>query len=105
MGLSNGFRRRPGGPGDGVLAALLISPRDFLYTRCAGCNLNLYYTYPGEPCPFCDRTVGGFITGRLPTAATHGGQNNDESRASARERRGLQDAPRRVEDVGPANRR
>jgi hypothetical protein len=64
-----GDRARRGGPGDGALAALLISPRDFYYAvchsrECAG--RRLYYTYTGEECPFCGERVGPMVAGTLP---------------------------------------
>lgn len=58
-------RKRPRGS-SGVLAALLIAPRDFGYTFCAPCNRKLFYTYVGEKCPFCEAVVTAFTVGSLP---------------------------------------
>ena len=58
-------RRKPL-DGNGALAALLVAPRDFCFTYCEHCNRNLYYTYRGEPCPFCGAVVTWFVKGNLP---------------------------------------
>lgn len=61
------YRKRPLGS-SGVLAALLISPREFAYAVCGACSRRLYYTYAGEDCPFCGAAVTEFVEGRLPEA-------------------------------------
>lgn len=50
----------------GALASLLISPRGWCYTVCASCGRALFYTYIGEPCPFCEQVVTSFVEGDLP---------------------------------------
>lgn len=62
-----GDRKRPEGT-SGVLAALLIAPRTFCYCVCSRCLRELFYTYPGESCPFCDAPVY-FVEGVLPAGA------------------------------------
>jgi hypothetical protein len=58
-------RRLPRGASR-VLGALLIAPRDFLTTFCERCRRTLYYTYAGEPCPFCETLVERVFEGRIP---------------------------------------
>jgi hypothetical protein len=70
----------------GVLAAILISPRNFLYTNCAVCEISLYYTYAGEECPFCGTVVEDFQQGVLPKARVEGSSNGNGRRP--RRRRG-----------------
>lgn len=58
----------------GVLAAILISPRNFLYTNCEKCERTLYYTYAGESCPFCGTVVTDFQRGQLPKTENGNGR-------------------------------
>ncbi|HEX8746847.1 MAG TPA: hypothetical protein VF717_06570 [Pyrinomonadaceae bacterium] len=72
----------------GVLAAILISPRDFLYTNCEKCEVTLYYTYVGEECPFCGTIITDFQQGRLPKAevtTTSNGNGHKRRRHSRRQ--------------------
>lgn len=50
----------------GILAALLLAPRDFAYTLCDSCQRKLFYIYPGELCPHCNARVKHFVEGQFP---------------------------------------
>lgn len=64
----------------GALASLLISPRAFCYTVCDSCGSSLYYTYVGEPCPFCESVVTRLVEGELPKRTTLRAQSNGGGR-------------------------
>jgi hypothetical protein len=70
-------RKKPFGA-SGILAALLISPREFLYANCAPCERTLFYTYAGESCPFCGTIVEDFQEGAIPSASLNNGNGKPE---------------------------
>jgi len=85
-------RKKPFGS-SGILAALVIAPRDFLYAVCGSepCALatdgegrKLFYTYAGEECPHCDVVVTNWITGELPKELHRYESETDERRRSGR---------------------
>jgi hypothetical protein len=61
------MRRRPA-YSSGAAASLLIAPRTFSYVLCWVCLRDLFFTYVGEDCPFCETPVVDFIAGDLPPA-------------------------------------
>lgn len=67
-----------------VLAWLMVAPREFLTTFCERCRRSLYYTYPGETCPFCDTEVGAFVEGRIPVLDDRPGSEGAAEISAAR---------------------
>jgi hypothetical protein len=59
-------KKRFGSLSSGALACLMFAPRDFFYVMCGPCGRLLYFTYPGEACPFCGKVITEFIAGDVP---------------------------------------
>ena len=87
-----GDRKKPFGS-SGILAALLIAGREFLYAVCGsepcamatdGKGRELYYTYEGEECPHCGVVVTNWITGNLPKEQKVEPQRNERRLSSRR---------------------
>ena len=69
-----------------ILAALLVSERNFLTTFCEVCRRTLYYTYAGEPCPFCETLVETVFEGRIPIGDDRPGPEGAAEISAARPR-------------------